>query len=58
MRNLLLAALEEGAEVFDLGLGAETFKQRFATHMPMVRTWGLYPSESASNQIGAGGITA
>lgn len=57
MRNLLLEALEEGAEVFDLGLGGEAFKQRFATETPTVRTWGLYPSESAGNQTETGGVT-
>jgi len=54
MRSLLLAALAEGAEVFDLGLGAEAFKERFATHTPIVRTWGLYPPESTGNRTGAG----
>ena len=34
---------QEGAEVFDFGLGDEAFKQRFATQVNEVRTWGLYP---------------
>lgn len=54
LRNLLLASMEEGAEVFDLGLGSEAFKERFATHTPRVRTWGLYPPESAGNKTGFG----
>jgi CelD/BcsL family acetyltransferase involved in cellulose biosynthesis len=45
MRQLLLHAIEEGAAVFDLGLGSERFKDRFATGRRSVRTWGLYPAE-------------
>jgi CelD/BcsL family acetyltransferase involved in cellulose biosynthesis len=47
LRQLLLAALAEGARTFDFGLGDEAFKRRFATRVPRVRTWGLYPSASA-----------
>lgn len=43
LRNLLLRAMEEGARTFDFGLGDEAFKQRFATGVSTVRTWGLYP---------------
>jgi CelD/BcsL family acetyltransferase involved in cellulose biosynthesis len=43
LRQLLLAAVDEGCQVFDFGLGDEAFKQRFATHTACVRTWGLYP---------------
>lgn len=43
LRHLLLAAIDEGAHTFDFGLGDELFKQRFASHTPRVRTWGLYP---------------
>ncbi len=43
LRHLLLAAMAEGAETFDFGLGDEAFKSRFATHVNYVRTWGLYP---------------
>ena len=43
LKHLLAAALEEGATVFDLGIGEEAFKRRFATDAPGVRTWGLYP---------------
>jgi CelD/BcsL family acetyltransferase involved in cellulose biosynthesis len=53
MRSLLLAAFEEGTDVFDLGLGAESFKERFATHTPVVRTWGLYPPESTGDNTGS-----
>ena len=42
IRQLLLAAAKEGVRLFDFGLGAEAFKQRFATRVPLVRTWGLY----------------
>lgn len=45
LRQLLLAAIDEGAHTFDFGLGDESFKQRFATHTHSVRTWGLYPPE-------------
>ena len=47
LRQLLLAAIQEGADVFDFGLGDEPFKQRFATHVRQVRTWGLYPKQTA-----------
>jgi CelD/BcsL family acetyltransferase involved in cellulose biosynthesis len=43
LRHLLLAAVDEGATVFDFGLGDEAFKMRFADHVNTVRTWGLYP---------------
>jgi CelD/BcsL family acetyltransferase involved in cellulose biosynthesis len=45
LRHLLLAALEEGADTFDFGLGDEAFKSRFANRVRRVRTWGLYPRE-------------
>ena len=48
--NLPSDLFQEKALVFDLGLGAETFKERFATHTPLVRTWELYPSGSLGNQ--------
>ena len=44
LRQLLLAAMVEGAETFDFGLGDEAFKQRFATRTERVRNWGLYPA--------------
>ena len=43
LRQLLLAAIDEGAHVFDFGIGDEEFKYRFATEVNRVRTWGLYP---------------
>jgi CelD/BcsL family acetyltransferase involved in cellulose biosynthesis len=39
---LILAALSEQAQRFEFGLGDEPFKQRFATDVRHVRTWGLY----------------
>jgi CelD/BcsL family acetyltransferase involved in cellulose biosynthesis len=45
LRQVLLAAIEEGAHTFDFGLGDEPYKRRFATHAAWVRTWGLYPPE-------------
>ncbi len=46
LRQLLIAAIEEGAHTFDFGIGDEAFKLRFATHINYVRSWGLYPSRS------------
>ncbi len=43
LRQLLLAAVAEGAHTFDFGLGDEAFKSRFANRVRHVRTWGLYP---------------
>ena len=43
LRHLLLDALEEGADVFDFGIGDEQYKYRFADHETLLRTWGLYP---------------
>jgi len=48
IRQLLLAAYAEDAHTFDLGLGDEPFKDRFADHVESVRTWGLYPEETAA----------
>lgn len=42
LRQLLFAAIEEGAGEFDFGLGDEAFKARFATRVDRVRNWGLY----------------
>ena len=50
IRQLLLAADAEGACTFDLGLGDEPFKDRFADHVEWVRTWGLYPEETMAAQ--------
>jgi CelD/BcsL family acetyltransferase involved in cellulose biosynthesis len=46
LRQLLLAAEQEGAAMFDFGLGDEPFKQRFASSVEQVHTLGLYPRES------------
>jgi CelD/BcsL family acetyltransferase involved in cellulose biosynthesis len=43
LRSLFLRAAEEGARVFDFGLGNEAFKLRFADSIGRVQTWGLYP---------------
>lgn len=50
IRQLLLAADAEGVHTFDLGLGDEPFKDRFADHVEWVRTWGLYPEEMTAAQ--------
>ena len=42
LRRLLLSAIDEKATTFDFGIGNEAFKQRFATAIPLVKTWGLY----------------
>ena len=46
LRQLLLAALAEGARTFDFGLGDEAFKARFATRVNRVRNHGLYAPEA------------
>jgi Acetyltransferase (GNAT) domain len=46
LRQLLLAAIEEGAEVFDFGPGEEAYKYRFATSEVPLVTWGVYPKSS------------
>ncbi|MBM3878482.1 MAG: GNAT family N-acetyltransferase [Verrucomicrobia bacterium] len=58
LRQLLLAALAEGAHTFDFGLGDEPFKRRFASRVATVRTWGLYPPESLPEARGAQPITS
>lgn len=42
LRELLLEAVNEGARIFDFGLGDEPFKRRFCSHFPLVRNWGVY----------------
>lgn len=44
LRQLLLRAIDEGADYFDFGLGDEAFKDRFASNTPTVTNIGLYPS--------------
>lgn len=43
LRQLILAALDEGAHTFDFGLGDEPFKKRFATQKNRVRNFSLRP---------------
>ena len=45
LRQVLLAAIEEGASTFDFGIGDEAYKYRFATQVTHLRNWGLYPKE-------------
>ena len=45
LRQLLLAAIKEGAATFDFGIGDESYKYRFATHATQLHTWGLYPGQ-------------
>ena len=42
IRQLLLAAVEEGASSFDFRTGAAAFKLRFASDVNCLRHWGLY----------------
>lgn len=49
LRQLMLAAIDEGADTFDFGIGDEAYKYRFNTGVTELRTWGLYPSESTSD---------
>ena len=42
IRQLLLKAIEEDAEIFDFGLGDEDFKKRFATNVRTVKNCGMY----------------
>jgi len=42
LRHLLLAAIEEGAKIFDFGYGADPYKYRFATQVNHLRNWSLF----------------
>jgi CelD/BcsL family acetyltransferase involved in cellulose biosynthesis len=42
LRQSFLAAIEEGAHTFDFGIGDQAYKDRFATHINQLQTWGLY----------------
>lgn len=44
LRDLVVNAIDEGAELFDFGSGDQAFKLRWATDIPYVYAWGLYPS--------------
>lgn len=46
LRQLILAAVKEGAKVFDFGIGDEAYKYRFATGNEQLVTWGVYPKSS------------
>ena len=46
LRQVILAAIDEGATRFDFGPGDEAYKSRFATHVTHLETWGLYPSSA------------
>ena len=43
LRQVILAAIEEGAAVFDFGPGDEAYKYRFANRETRLITWGVYP---------------
>ncbi|GAC1385594.1 MAG: hypothetical protein NVSMB45_14620 [Ginsengibacter sp.] len=45
LRQLIIAAISEGATTFDLGIGNQEYKQRFCTSIPNLITWALYPLE-------------
>jgi CelD/BcsL family acetyltransferase involved in cellulose biosynthesis len=47
LRQVLLAAVEEGARTFDFGIGDEAYKRRFATQVVHLRNWGLYSRTSS-----------
>jgi len=49
LRQLLLAAIDDGASTFDFGIGEEAFRRRFATHVWRVQTWGSHPAAGATN---------
>ena len=53
LRSLFLAAVDEGASVFDFGIGDEAFKHRFASDVAHVSTVGLYPPEVVDAREGA-----
>ena len=52
LRQLLLAAVDEGAHTFDFGLGGEAFKLRFANDIPAVQTWALEPRPPRDGKAG------
>jgi len=43
LRQLLLTASAAGLSKYDLGIGDEPYKLRYATQINRVHTWGLYP---------------
>jgi CelD/BcsL family acetyltransferase involved in cellulose biosynthesis len=52
LRQLLLAAIQDGATVFDFGPGEEPYKYRFATSEVRLVTWGIYPASASSPKAG------
>jgi CelD/BcsL family acetyltransferase involved in cellulose biosynthesis len=50
LRQLLLAAIQEGATVFDFGPGEEPYKYRFATSEVRLLTWGIYPASASPSK--------
>ena len=46
LRQLLVAAIDEGVRIFDFGIGDQAYKRRFATQVDEVNTWQLCPSSS------------
>jgi CelD/BcsL family acetyltransferase involved in cellulose biosynthesis len=53
LRQLLLAALAEGTQLFDFGLGEESFKSRFATTVRRVENISLFPRPATTSTDGA-----
>ena len=47
LRQVLLAAIEEGARLFDFGTGDDEYKYRFATDFDRVRAIAFYPALKA-----------
>jgi len=45
LRQVILAAAEDGAEVFDFGTGGQEFKRRYATRSSRVVGWVMDPPE-------------
>ncbi|GAC1385598.1 MAG: hypothetical protein NVSMB45_14630 [Ginsengibacter sp.] len=43
LRQLLIAAIAEGASSFDFGIGDEDYKYSFSTNNPTLSHWGLFP---------------
>lgn len=58
IRQLLLAAIDEGVKIFDFGTGDQDFKLRSSSHVNVVRTWGLYPRRLEREQPGGAAVEA
>jgi CelD/BcsL family acetyltransferase involved in cellulose biosynthesis len=54
LRQLLLAAIAEGVSTYDFGIGDQPYKLRFATRVNYMRTWALYPTDTAPCQSESG----